>query len=152
MSGLTIPGGPSFIGFPQPPDVPCDPTGEGWRGPPGPVGPKGDKGDKGDPGSPGTATGNLSTIAASGTTQATAAPITNGDWIITGGTGGVRMQTIGGIITVLNATSVTQQVYPMTGASLILGGVPQAVNAPLPLPTGTTAWLRAVSATQVYAS
>ena len=55
MSGLTIPGGPSFIGFPQPPDVPCDPTGEGWRGPPGPVGPKGDKGDQGDQGIPGAA-------------------------------------------------------------------------------------------------
>ena len=34
--GVNIPGGPSFIGLPQPPDVPCDPTGDGWRGPPGP--------------------------------------------------------------------------------------------------------------------
>ena len=34
--GVQIPGGPVFIGFPQPPDVPCDPTGDGWRGPPGP--------------------------------------------------------------------------------------------------------------------
>ena len=92
------------------------------------------------------------TVASAGTTQADAVAIINGDWIITGGTGGVRMQTVGGTITVLNATSVTQQVYPMTGASLILGGVAQAANAPLPLPAGTTAWLRAVSATQVYAS
>lgn len=53
MSGLYIPGGPSFGGYPQPPDVPCDPTGDGWRGPPGPVGPKGDKGDQGDQGNPG---------------------------------------------------------------------------------------------------
>ena len=37
----SIPGGPSFIGLPQPPDVPCDPTGDGWRGPPGPPGPSG---------------------------------------------------------------------------------------------------------------
>ena len=27
--------------MPQPPDVPCDPTGDGWRGPPGPTGPQG---------------------------------------------------------------------------------------------------------------
>jgi hypothetical protein len=39
--GISIPGGPVFIGFPQPPDVPCDPTGDGWRGPPGPAGPQG---------------------------------------------------------------------------------------------------------------
>ena len=39
--GVNIPGGPSFIGSPQPPDVPCDPTGDGWRGPPGPPGPDG---------------------------------------------------------------------------------------------------------------
>jgi hypothetical protein len=37
----SIPGGPAFIGLPQPPDVPCDPTGDGWRGPPGPTGPPG---------------------------------------------------------------------------------------------------------------
>ena len=147
MSGLYIPGGPSFGGSPQPPDVPCDPTGEGWRGPPGPPGPKGDKGD------PGAGVGGLSSmVSATGTTQASAAPITNGDWILTGGTGGVVMQTPGGIITVLNATAVSQLVYPMVGARLILGGVAQALNAPLTLPTGTTAWLRATSATQVYAA
>ena len=39
--GVSIPGGPVFIGLPQPPDVPCDPAGDGWRGPPGPVGPQG---------------------------------------------------------------------------------------------------------------
>ena len=39
--GTNIPGGPAFIGLPQPPDVPCDPTGDGWRGPPGPPGPSG---------------------------------------------------------------------------------------------------------------
>ena len=49
--GLSIPGGPSFIGNPQPPDVPCDPSGNGWRGPqgfpgpPGPIGPPGISGD-----------------------------------------------------------------------------------------------------------
>ena len=42
--GVTIPGGPSFAGAPQPPDVPCDPTGEAWRGPPGPAGPAGPQG------------------------------------------------------------------------------------------------------------
>jgi len=39
--GLVIPGGPGFAGSPQPPDVPCDPTGDAWRGPPGPPGPPG---------------------------------------------------------------------------------------------------------------
>ena len=39
--GVNIPGGPSFIGNPQPPDVPCDPVGDGWRGPQGPQGPPG---------------------------------------------------------------------------------------------------------------
>ena len=39
-----VPGGPLFSGQPQPPDVPCDPTGDGWRGPPGPVGPQGPQG------------------------------------------------------------------------------------------------------------
>jgi hypothetical protein len=37
--GVIIPGGPSFAGTPTPPDVPCDPSGDGWRGPPGPPGP-----------------------------------------------------------------------------------------------------------------
>ena len=49
--GVNIPGGPSFIGNPQPPDVPCDPTGDGWRGPAGPVGPAGPAGPQGLPGS-----------------------------------------------------------------------------------------------------
>ena len=42
--GVIIPGGPSFGGSPQPPDVPCDPTGDGWRGPPGPQGAPGPAG------------------------------------------------------------------------------------------------------------
>ena len=41
--GVSIPGGPSFVGNPQPADVPCDPVGDGWRGPPGPAGPAGDE-------------------------------------------------------------------------------------------------------------
>ena len=40
----TVPGGPSFGGSPQPPDVPCDPTGDGWRGPPGAPGAPGPAG------------------------------------------------------------------------------------------------------------
>jgi hypothetical protein len=48
--GVTIPGGPSFGGYPQPPDVPCDPTGDGWRGPAGPQGPQGPMGPSGIPG------------------------------------------------------------------------------------------------------
>ena len=38
---LSVPGGPGFEGNPQPPDVPCDPIGDAWRGPPGPPGPPG---------------------------------------------------------------------------------------------------------------
>ena len=64
MSGLTIPGGPSFIGFPQPPDVPCDPTGEGWRGPPGPVGPAGPQGPQGIQGAAGS--GAVQSVLAAG--------------------------------------------------------------------------------------
>lgn len=45
--GESVPGGPSFIGNPQPPDVPCDPTGDAWRGPAGPVGPAGPAGPPG---------------------------------------------------------------------------------------------------------
>jgi hypothetical protein len=36
--GVNIPGGPSFAGNPKPPDVPCDPIGDAWRGPQGPPG------------------------------------------------------------------------------------------------------------------
>ena len=32
--GVTIRAGLGFAGSPQPPDVPCDPAGEAWRGPP----------------------------------------------------------------------------------------------------------------------
>jgi hypothetical protein len=45
--GLVIPGGPGFSGHPQPPDVPCDPTGDAWRGEPGPPGPPGPAGPPG---------------------------------------------------------------------------------------------------------
>lgn len=48
--GLVIPGGPGFAGSPQPPDVPCDPTGDAWRGEPGPPGPAGPPGPQGIPG------------------------------------------------------------------------------------------------------
>ena len=39
--------GLDFGGYPQPPDVPPDPTGESWRGPPGPQGPQGPQGQPG---------------------------------------------------------------------------------------------------------
>jgi len=52
-SGELVPGGPSFIGFPQPPDVPCDPMGDAWRGP---QGPQGEPGPLGPPGSLNAAT------------------------------------------------------------------------------------------------
>ena len=43
--------GLDFAGYPQPPDVPVDPTGEGWRGPPG------QPGSPGPPGPPSTVPG-----------------------------------------------------------------------------------------------
>jgi hypothetical protein len=72
--GVNIPGGPSFAGTPQPPDVPCDPTGEAWRGEPGPMGPPGPQGIPGQPiaGGPflplsgGTVTGAPGVTATSG--------------------------------------------------------------------------------------
>jgi len=58
--GLVIPGGPGFAGSPQPPDVPCDPTGDAWRGPPGPAGPPGPPGGLQEAPVDGTAYGRLS--------------------------------------------------------------------------------------------
>ena len=58
--GVNIPGGPSFIGLPQPPDVPCDPTGDGWRGPPG------QQGQPGIQGPPGSSIGGAYYIASYG--------------------------------------------------------------------------------------
>ena len=65
-SGESVPGGPSFIGNPQPPDVPCDPTGDGWRGPEGPQGVQGDQGDQGPPGTT-TVVGGLPEAPTDGT-------------------------------------------------------------------------------------
>ena len=50
-----------FDGFPQPPDVPPDPTGEEWRGPQGEPGPPGEDGAVGPPG-PAGAPGADSTV------------------------------------------------------------------------------------------
>ena len=58
--GVNIPGGPSFVGLPQPPDVPCDPTGDGWRGPPG------QQGQPGIQGPPGSSIGGAYYIASYG--------------------------------------------------------------------------------------
>ena len=66
MSGVTIPGGPSFIGSPQPPDVPCDPVGEAWRGPPGPAGPPGTTGPAGPAGAASTVPGPTGPTGATG--------------------------------------------------------------------------------------
>jgi hypothetical protein len=55
--GLVIPGGPGFSGHPQPPDVPCDPTGDAWRGEPGAPGPPGPPGPSGNFGGTVIATG-----------------------------------------------------------------------------------------------
>ena len=62
-----IPGGPVFGGgHPLPPDVPCDPVGDDWRGPPGPMGPQGPAGGpEGPPGPPG-ATGPAGPAGAPG--------------------------------------------------------------------------------------
>jgi hypothetical protein len=49
---VIIPGGPSFAGEPMAPGVPCDPTGDEWRGPPGPPGPQGPAGTPGGPAGP----------------------------------------------------------------------------------------------------
>jgi hypothetical protein len=45
--------GLDFAGYPQPPTVPPDPTGEDWRGPPGEQGPPGPPGAQGPAGEPG---------------------------------------------------------------------------------------------------
>ena len=58
--------GLDFGGFPQPPTVPPDPTGEEWRGPPGPPGPQGQPGQPGPPGAAGNYTGLVSDTAPAG--------------------------------------------------------------------------------------
>lgn len=68
--GVIIPGGPGFSGSPQPPDVPCDPVGDAWRGPPGPTGPQGVAGPTGTTG----ATGSQGPTGAAGATGATGPP------------------------------------------------------------------------------
>ena len=79
--GVSIPGGPVFIGFPQPADVPCDPTGDAWRGPPGLPGPPGAWPRQGPPGPTGAgsavpgppgATGPAGPAGAAGPTGAAA--------------------------------------------------------------------------------
>jgi hypothetical protein len=65
--------GLDFAGYPQPPTVPPDPTGENWRGPPGedgapgPPGPAstvpGPPGPQGEPGPPGSGSGSPDTAA-----------------------------------------------------------------------------------------
>ena len=136
MSGLTIPGGPSFIGFPQPPDVPCDPTGKGWRGPPGPVGPKGDKGDpgakgdKGDQGIPGSG-------AVTGVTTATV--VANAS-IATVPTGAM---VLGIMLTETAGHAVTVSIGSTPGATDLVLPFPIAANAigtVSPLAMARAAW------------
>jgi len=82
-TGVTEPDdGLDFGGYPQPPDVPPDPTGENWRGPPGVQGPPGPPGAQGPsgagsavPGPPGPtgATGAQGPAGATGATGAAGA-------------------------------------------------------------------------------
>jgi len=70
-TAVSVPGGPSFDGHPQPPDVPCDPTGEDWRGPPGPAGATGPAGADGVDGTPGGPPGPPGTDGIDGADGAT---------------------------------------------------------------------------------
>lgn len=56
-TAVCVPGGPAFDGHPRPPDVPCDPIGDEWRGPPGPPGETGPPGTPGGPPGPAGETG-----------------------------------------------------------------------------------------------
>jgi hypothetical protein len=80
-AGESVPGGPSFIGNPQPPDVPCDPTGDAWRGPPGPIGPQG------PPAAPGDLTGPLNIVSLPNAQPDGSPPVgaVTGDLYINGG-------------------------------------------------------------------
>ena len=89
-----------FDGFPQPPDVPPDPTGEEWRGP---QGEKGDQGDVGPPGPVGPA-GPASTVPGPPGPQgeqgppgiAAGASVTGSwDWQIAAQTGAVLANKVG---------------------------------------------------------
>ena len=133
MSGLTIPGGPTFIGFPQPPDVPCDPTGKGWRGPLGPVGPAGPVGPIGPQGPQG--------IPGSGavTGVATATVVANGQ-IATVPTGAM---VLGIMLTETAGHAVTVSIGSTPGATDLVLPFPIAANAigtVSPLAMARTAW------------
>ena len=128
MSGLTIPGGPSFGGYPQPPDVPCDPTGKGWRGPPGPVGPPGPIGPQGVPGVPGSGAvnsvagkvGDVTLVHTDITDWATAI---NPATTVVAGTG-IAVSSVGPASTVALAN---------IGAGMVLGNGGSATASPAPL-------------------
>ena len=103
--GVNIPGGPSFVGTPQPPDVPCDPVGDAWRGPPGPVGPPGPAtpGPPGPPGADSTVpgptgpTGPAGATGPAGPTGATGAAGPTGATGPTGPTGPAGTTTFSGL-------------------------------------------------------
>ena len=131
MSGLTIPGGPSFIGFPQPPDVPCDPTGEGWRGPPGPIGPPGPVGPQGVPGVPGS--GAVNSVAGKvGDVVLVHTDIT--DWSTAVGQGITIAAGTG--IAVSSVSPTTTVALANTPARTILGNGTGSTAAPTPLSVG----------------
>ena len=131
--GLVIPGGPGFAGSPQPPDVPCDPTGDAWRGPPGPAGP---------PGPPGSATG---TVIATGSTTPRLLEDRAADWqnvkdfgAKLDGTTGVDGPAIGAALTALKPHEAV--FFPGGNASIVWGSV-QGTTPTIPvhfLADGTT--------------
>jgi hypothetical protein len=80
-SGHTADDDLDFGGYPQPPGVPPDPTGEAWRGPPGPTGPQGATGatgPQGPTGVPNDAPSDGTTYGRLNATWAGALPITGG--------------------------------------------------------------------------
>jgi hypothetical protein len=95
----------------------------------------------------------VATVAAAGTNQSNAAPLTATVNKVTGadGTKGVRLpapKRAGQIIIVYNAGTVNLHIYPHSGGSIAAG----AANAPVTLPSILTSIFVAVSTTEWAAS
>ena len=133
--------GLDFAGYPQPPEVPPDPTGEGWRGPPGDPGPPGQDGDGVPSDAPplmdGAAAPGVATTFARGDhrhpTDTSRYSVTNPAGYQTAADVATKLAA-SGVINVLDYGAVADGKLALTTASL-LGGNRVVVTDPIFAPT-----------------